>query len=166
MVNSGEDKKENSPELPRESAEAVGEHGGRVWRRGEFRKRNRRAEYIAAIIVNAILIYIFNNLLKWRVPFLTSDFNLVLWAVNLSLGATIIANILFLAYDARWFHHLLQLVLNILAFLSTYLLYRIFPLAFSERLIEQVVRIALIFAMVALGIALIVEFFRLVFGRD
>ena len=166
MVNPGEDKKENSPELPREPAEAAGEHGGRVRRRREFRKRNRRVEYIGAIIVNAILIFVFNNLLNWRVPFLTSDFNLVLWAINLSLGATIIANILFLAYDARWFHHLLRLILNILAFLATYLLYRIFPFAFSERLVEQVVRIALIVAMAAISIAFIVEFFRLVFNRD
>ena len=49
------------------------------------------------------------SLLNWEVPFLTGDWVEVMPAFTLSIGATIIANIVFLGYDARYFRHLVQI---------------------------------------------------------
>ena len=129
------------------------------------RHRSRRAEYIATIIVNGILIFVFNNLLNWNTPFLTQSFRDVLWAFNLSLGATIAVNAIFIYYDPGWFRHLGHVFLNILGFIAVYQLFTVFPFSFSDPL-RLIVKIALIAAMVGTGIAVLVEFVQLVLHKD
>jgi len=65
----------------------------------------RRGCYATALVVNAVLLYSAHRLLEWGVPFLTPSFNDVLWALDLSLGATVLANAAFIAYDSAWFRH-------------------------------------------------------------
>lgn len=130
------------------------------------KKKSGKSGFIAAIVVNLILLFVFNSLLNWGVPFLTSSYSGVLWAINLSIGATIIANILFLVYDAGWFRHLAQLILNVIALFVVFLIYSIFPFDFSTASWEYWVKITLIIVMAGIGIAIIVEIFRLILRKN
>jgi hypothetical protein len=129
-------------------------------------KKRGKAGYVAVIIINAIMIYIFNNLLNWGVPFLTSDYSGVLWAINLSLGMTITVNILFLIYDPGWFRHLAQIVLNVIALFVAFIIFTVFPFTFADKSWAFWVKIALIVIMAGTGIAIIVEFFRLILRKE
>ncbi len=130
------------------------------------KKKSGKGGFIAAIIVNLILLFVFNSLLNWGVPFLTSSYSGVLWAINLSIGATIIANILFLVYDAGWFRHLARLILNVIALFVVFLIYSIFPFTFTAASWVYWVKIALIILMAGIGIAIIVEVFKLILRKN
>ncbi len=104
----------------------------------------RNGEYVGAIIVNIILLYIFNNLLNWHVYFVTSAFNEVLWIINLSIAVAIIGNFLMLLYRPEWFRHVTKIVLNIVAFAAVYLVYTVFPLISLSHLIGALVTDCLI----------------------
>lgn len=123
----------------------------------EIGKRKPYAGYIAAIVVNVILLYIAHNLLDWRVPFLTPAFADVLWAINLSLSATIVANLVYLVYDASWLKSIIQVALNAIAFGVTAILYARFPFDFATVGLNQLVHFALLLVMVALVIATVVQ---------
>jgi len=129
-------------------------------------KRPGKTGYVAAVIVNAIMIYVFNNLLNWGVPFLTSDYSGVLWSINISLAANIIANILFIVYDPGWFHHIAQIVLNVIGLFVVFMIFTIFPFTFADKSWTFWVKIALIIVMAGIGIGTIVEFFRLILRKE
>jgi hypothetical protein len=108
-------------------------------------------------VVSAIMLYASHHLLEWGVPFLTPAFADVLWAIDLSLGATIVANALFIAYDAAWFKHLTKTALHIFALVFAYTLYRVFPFAFEPLWWNDVVGVLLVVVMLATTIAAIVH---------
>ena len=126
----------------------------------------RRFGYLVSIAVNLVILYLANGVPNWDVPFITNDWPDVLWAVNLSLQATIIANLVFLAYDPRWFRHSARILLAALSIIVFYTLYRVFPFDLGRALYDQIARIALLAGMVGVGIALIVEFVGLILGRE
>lgn len=128
----------------------------------EKEKNSKKSEYIGAIVVNVILLYIFNNLVNWQVNFITNAFNEVLWVINLAIIATIIGNIMFLIFNPEWFKHIIKMILNIFAFTAVYSIYSVFPFNFSSFLIDWSATIALIFIMVGIVIATIVELFFLI----
>jgi hypothetical protein len=133
--------------------------GRRWWRRPteEERARARQAGYVASIVVNAILLVIAHSLPGWGIPFLTPAFADVLWAIDLSLGTTIIANALYFAYDARWFRGLTLIGLTGLSLLSTVVLYRVFPFDFGDASGDDLARLALTMVIFAIVIAIIVQ---------
>lgn len=122
-----------------------------------------KSEFIVAVIGNIIILYIVNNLLSWNLSFITSSFQDVLWIFNISICATIIVNLIFLAYHPGWFRSLVKIILNILSFLVCYYLYTIFPFIFSQAAYTIILKIILIFGMVALIIASLIEVLRLIF---
>ena len=107
-----------------------------------------------------------NNLLRWSVPFITEGFADVLWAINLSLAASIVGNALFLASDPRWFRRAVQIVLNLFGLLSAYMLYRVFPFDFGPGPWELSVRLFLGVITVGTTIGTIAELIGLLAGRD
>lgn len=125
-------------------------------------KKAKTSEFIGAIIVNIIVLYVVNNLLSWHLGFILPSFKDVLWILNISIGATIIANIIFLLYHPGWFRSIVQIILNILGFLVCYYLYTIFPFIFSHASYTIVLKILLILGMVGVIIASIVEVLRLI----
>ena len=125
-------------------------------------ERPSKAGYIVAIIINVIMLWIANNLLAWNVPFLTRDFVAVLGVLNLSISATIVANILWFFYDPPWFRHLLQIILNILSMAVIYTFYVVFPLSLTSEVLRIAIKIILIIGLVGLVIATIIEFVRLI----
>lgn len=125
-------------------------------------ERPSKAGYIVAIIINVIMLWIANNLLAWNVPFLTRDFVAVLGVLNLSISATIVANILWFFYDPAWFRQLLQIILNVLAMAVIYTFYVVFPLDLESNLLQLLLRVGMIIALIGLGIATIIEFIKLI----
>lgn len=125
--------------------------------------RNPISGYIWAIIVNAGLLYVFNNLLAWKVPYLASNFIASLWILNISIGAVIFANLLFIIYDAGWFKYLLKIILNGINFTFIYTLYTTFPFDFSglSRDLPTIIKYGLIVSMAVTGLAILVQIFRL-----
>lgn len=130
------------------------------------KKGSRKAEYIAAIIFNLIFLYIVNNLLNWNIYFITSALNEVLWIINLSIIVAIIGNALFLVYNPDWFRHIIKTIINIIALISTYFVYIVFPFDFYNSFINWGLSIFLILIMIGIAIAIIVEFYYLVSGRS
>ncbi|MHB1293954.1 MAG: hypothetical protein ACYC4R_03055 [Anaerolineae bacterium] len=126
----------------------------------------RQVGYIAAIIVNLAMLYVANNLLAWGVPWITRAWTSVLWIVNLSIGAQVVANLLWLAYDPVWFRRLGTIALNAISFASAYIMYFIFPFDLPIDILNQILRIALLVSLVGIAIGTIVELVRLVFGSD
>jgi hypothetical protein len=117
--------------------------------------------YTIALVVNFVIWYIIHNLGRWNLLYIVAEeFTRVLPAFDLSLAATMVLNALWVAYDPRWFRHLGQAVLNALSLNVMYMLYRVFPFRFPGNL-DQWARGALLLGMVAVGIATVVEFFRL-----
>ncbi len=116
------------------------------------------AGYLVSISVNMALMYVANHLLEWGVPFLTPKFEAALWAINLSLGANILGNVILLFYDARPFRHALQAALNVPGFISVMVLYTIFPFALETwPWGAGPVRIMLVVAMAGIGIGTLAE---------
>ena len=67
------------------------------------RPTGRRAGYVAAVVVNAALLFVLNVQPGWQaLPFLTSATDHVLGLVNLSLAAGLAANLVYLAHDPPW----------------------------------------------------------------
>lgn len=128
-------------------------------------KKGKKSEYIAAIVVNIILLYIFNNLLNWHLYFITNALNDILWIINAAIIVTIVGNILLLAYNQEWFRHVMKIILNIVAIVAVYNIFTVFPFHFNSFLIDWSVTIALIFIIVGIAIATIVELFLLIIGR-
>jgi hypothetical protein len=69
---------------------------GRKW-------AGRRAGYVVAAAINAVLLYLVNGRPGWDVlPFLTAGMTKVLPLINLSLVAGIAVNLVYLIRDPRW----------------------------------------------------------------
>jgi hypothetical protein len=113
----------------------------------------RRFGYFVTILVNIAMIYIANNLLNWGWPaFLTKDYVLCLWAANLSFGANIFINFIFMFFDRRWFRSLMQAFANVFGFLSIYVFWRVFPLDLSAGMASMVnLGLIIIMGLTALG---------------
>lgn len=129
-------------------------------------KEAKRSDFIAAIIVNIIFFYIVNNLLNWHISFITPIFQDVLWIINLSIEATILANLIFLVYNPGWFRSSVQIILNIISFYVAYLLYIVFPFTFSNIYFTYALQFILILAMIGIVIATVVQILKLFFGRS
>jgi hypothetical protein len=130
------------------------------------KERNRKAEYIAAIIFSLIFLYIWNNVLNWNIYFITSALNEVLWIINISIIVTIIGNALLLAYNPDWFRHVTKIIINIITLIATYFVYTVFPFDFYNSFINWALSIFLILVMIGIAIAITVEFYYLVAGRS
>ena len=121
----------------------------------------RRTGYVFAIIFLMVFMVFINNLLQWDLPFIrnfvTPAYNDWLWAGNLSLSVAIFCNISFLAYDPRWFRHLMHVIQSGFSLFSTFMFYSIFPLKLPSPMIEQIVHWGLLIAMAVTIIAILVE---------
>ncbi|MGZ5385737.1 MAG: hypothetical protein ACXWH0_17385, partial [Acidimicrobiia bacterium] len=96
-------------------------------------------------------------------PFLTNGFERVTPIINVSLGAGILVNLLYLIFDPVWFKSLTQIGLLGISMAATVRLYQVFPFDFSayEFNWETTGRMLLILAMVGAGIGMIAELVKL-----
>lgn len=124
----------------------------------------RRFGYLVAILVNAAILFVVNNLLAWDVlPWLTEDFELVLPLMNASILANILANAIYVGYDAAWFKSLTQIGLAALGLAVAIRTFRVFPFDFSDYGFNwtALTRGVLILAMVGISIGIIAESVKL-----
>ncbi len=123
--------------------------------------------YMVAIAVNIAMLVIANNILAWGwVPFLTADFEQVLWLINLSLLATIAVNVVYLAYDAEWFKSVCQIGLGGITVAVAVRTYQVFPFDFSASQFnwEPVTRFVIVLTVIGTVITMITAVVRLARG--
>jgi hypothetical protein len=125
----------------------------------------RRIGYVVAVIINAALLYLINARPGWQTwDVLTADFLTVLWIINLSLSLSLIANALYLVYDAPWFRAMCELVLAVVSLIVAVRVYQVFPFDFTAFAYAWTVlaRVVLVIAMFGSAIAIIVQFVGLI----
>jgi hypothetical protein len=127
-----------------------------------------RFGYIVAIAINVVMLVIANNILAWGwLPFLTADFEQLLWLINLSFLATIAANVIYLAYDAPWFKSVCQIGLGGITVAVAVRTYQVFPFDFSNSQFnwEPVTRFVIVLTVIGTVIGMIVEVVKLARGE-
>lgn len=148
-------------------AQNVDNAGRRMWRRHRNTNADRQGEYIGAIICNAILLYFINQIPNWNIPFITNDFGIILWVINLSLLAQIVGNGLMLLYKATWWRSAILMLVNAIGVWATYVFYVIFPVDLSVITgdwANNLLKICLIVGMVFGVLAIVFHFIRFIFS--
>jgi len=124
--------------------------------------------YVVAIIVNVAMLVIANNILEWGwLPFLTADFAQVLPLIDLSLLATIAANVAYLAHDPPWFKSVCQIGIGGISLAVALRMYQVFPLDFSSSQFdwEPMARFVILLTAIATLIAMVAELAKLIRGE-
>jgi hypothetical protein len=124
--------------------------------------RRKISEYIGAIIANGFIIFALNNLYKWGVPFLTERYQDCIWAIDVSLGAVIIVNFVFIFYDTDRFKHLLQVFTSAASFMSLFVIHSIFPFVFPGVAWYITLKVFLIVAMAVTAASVIYNIIRII----
>ena len=128
-------------------------------------QRSKKADYIAAIVVNALMLIVVNQILNWGIlPFLTQDFKQVLPIQNAQLIAVIAVNLLFLFYDSQWFVSILRIVTNSLGIAVVLRFMSVFPFdlsAYGGFNWAVLARVLFIIGIVGCAIAIVVDAFKL-----
>ena len=127
-------------------------------------KASDRSSYVAAIIVNAALIYLLNHLLEWDLlPFLTNDFVSVRGLIRLSLFVAIVINVVFLAFDPPWFRSVGRIVMGGFSLAVSILLYQKFPFDFNPYDFDWslIVRVLIVLAIGGSAVAILAELVKL-----
>ena len=100
--------------------------------RAVSKRTGRRIGYSVAVGCNVASLVIVNNVLDWGwFSWLTEDLEQVLPFVNASLIASIVVNVLDLAYDPRWFRSIGELGMLIFSLIATIRILQVFPFDFS-----------------------------------
>lgn len=131
------------------------------------KKRSKRGEYIGNIIVNLIILYVFNSLPYWHLNFLTSDYTKVLPFANWSIEVTILVNIFYLFYSDYWFRKLSQCITNVLSIIFLRAFYIYFPIIFPAPF-TSLIRFCLSLSIFIIMIITVVTFiqFLVSFGKE
>ncbi|MGI5826420.1 MAG: hypothetical protein ACOX50_03340 [Patescibacteria group bacterium] len=133
------------------------------------KKENRLPGYFSSILINGLLLYAVNHISSFDIPFLTSDFPRVLPIINASLGVVIFCSLLLALDDDGKFGSFLRMIQTLFAIFLVYSLYNVFPFNFgsisNSVLISSSLKVALLAAIVGLGVASILEFLKLAFEK-
>jgi hypothetical protein len=124
----------------------------------------RRVGYVAVIAINFVGLWIVHNLLDWAwPPFLTENFEQLLWLIDLSIAANIAISVVFLWFDPAWFKAATQVVVNVIGLILTVKTLQVFPFDFSPYDFnwEAVARGFLILGIVVTAIGIISELVKL-----
>jgi hypothetical protein len=117
----------------------------------------RRAGYCIATGFSVALLVVLNAWPGWQaIPFLTSGISQVLWLVNLSLAAGIVANVVYLAYDRPWVKSLGDLATTGIGLAAAIRIWQVFPFALSSGW-ALAVRVLLVVAIAGSCIALVAQ---------
>jgi hypothetical protein len=114
----------------------------------------RTRGYLVSIVIDVLLLYCAQHVLEWNLPWVTSAWADVLWAVNLSLVASIAGNALLLVNDALWIKRVVDVMITGFALVAAYWMYVLFP--FDLGAWSAVAQLAALGVLLALGIAMFV----------
>jgi hypothetical protein len=123
-------------------------------------KEPGKGTFLVTIFIDILLLYFFNNLIYFNIPFLTKDIVSCLWAINLTLGFGILGNFIFLLYHPIWFIHLIQAAINCLAISAILIVYKIFPFVIDSEALQSGAKILLIVIAAGNVLGVIVELVR------
>lgn len=122
----------------------------------------RRAGYIAAAVVNAVLIWLVNVWPGWQVvPFLTDETPQILGLVNASFVLAIVLNVLYLLRDPRWLTTLGTMATTAVGVAVQAKALAVFPFDLSGAW-ETVARVVLVVGLAGTAIAFVVALVTLV----
>lgn len=131
------------------------------------RRAGRRIGYAVAILVN-LLIYGFINVWPgWETfDFVTPAAADVLPLVNLSIGVTILVNVVYLFADGTRIKALGEMVASLVTMIASVAVLRVFPFDFTAYAFpwELLTRFILVIAVVGSAIAVLVHLYRLIRG--
>ncbi len=132
-------------------------------RKVEGPKPGRRVGYAVAILVNAVFLYVVNNLVDWDISWITDDFSRLVWLFNLSLGVTIAVNVIYLFFDPPWFKSLAQIGMLSISLILAVRLWQVFPVEFTGDFPwTGIFRVALVVGIVGVSIGILVELVKLI----
>ena len=125
---------------------------------------SRRAGYVVAAVLNGVLLWLIHVWPGWdAVPFLTSDFQTVLWLVDLSLVVTIVLNLVYLVRDPRWLTAAGAVVTTAIGLAAVIRMMQVFPFDFGDSDVWPVVfRVLLWVALVGSIIAIVANLVTMV----
>jgi len=124
---------------------------------------NHPSGYIASAVINAVLLWVMNQLPLWKPFFLLDSYLDVLWAINMSLIVQIVLNLVLIFFHPLFFHYLIQTVFSLVSIVSLVWIVQVFPVDFSARLgdwFNTIFRIVLIIGIVGSLIGGITHFVR------
>lgn len=120
----------------------------------------RRVGYVAAVVVNAFMLYAVNVWPGWdALPFLTEDTRDVLGLVNASMLVGLAANAVYLLRDPPWLRALGDVVTTSVGLAALVRIWQVFPLDFGDSTFDW----ALV-AHVLLGVAIVGSVIGIVAG--
>lgn len=131
------------------------------------RPAGRRAGYVIAVLINAVLLWLINVSPGWQaLSWLTERFADVVWLINLSLFASLVANAVFVVFDPPRFRAACQIVISLIGLGASVLLLQVFPFDFTAYSLPWATftRVVLVIAIVGSAISVVVEVVRLVRG--
>ena len=124
----------------------------------------RRAGYVVAAVINGVLLWLIHVWPGWdAVPFLTADFEIVLWLVDLSLVVTIVLNLVYLVRDPRWLTAAGAVVTTAIGLAAVIRMMQVFPFDFGDSDVWPVVfRVLLWVALVGSIIGIVANLVTMV----
>ena len=129
----------------------------------------RRAGYLVAVIVNAMLLYAINSWPGWEsVPFLTDDTTRVLGWVNASVVASLVANSIYLVADPPRLKALGDLAVNGVGLYALIRIWQVFPFDFADESTVPwalIARTVLVVSIIGTIIGIIGALVRVATGR-
>lgn len=125
---------------------------------------SRRAGYVVAVAINVALLGAIHVWPGWdALPFLTGDFETVLWLVDLSLVVTIALNLGYLVRDPRWLTAAGAVVTTAVGLVAVVRMMQVFPFDFGDSDVWPVVfRVLLWVALVGSVIGIVANLVTLV----
>src|SRR5437868_6370981 len=112
--------------------------------------------FLGSIVVNLALIYVAHHVIEWQIGWVTPAWSDVLWAVDLTLEVSIVANVLYLAFDSGWFRNATGAVSAGVALLAIWWLGVTYPFDFGADGANDIARLILLLVLIGTGIATLV----------
>ena len=126
----------------------------------------RRVGYVIAAALTAVFWYLVNVRPGWEaLAFLTDDAERVIPLLDVSLAASLVANVLYLAYDAPWFKAVGDIATTSIGIAVLVRVWQVFPFTFTGSFDWSLaVRVTVMMAIVGSIIAIAVNVVALVRG--
>lgn len=130
----------------------------------------RISGYIINIAINAAMLYVASNLLRWEAQFILPSWSDVLGVIKFSFWLNIAAYATFIFYDGRGYYYLARTAMDAVSLYVTYRLIVVFPFDFDgfyhQKWLNDVFPYLLWLCLFGLAIAMIVRTVRLVAGKN
>jgi len=149
-------------------AKNIDDYGKRCWNK-EKPVKNRRGEYIIAIVFNLVWLFIVNKVPDWHLKFINDHYLAVLWALNMNIFIQIGGNILMLIFDVRFIRYLSRIAMEAANFLLMIILYYVYPFDFSNipgwHFLDMLIPWLLIIGMVVSALKVFGNIWKLIFWK-